>query len=150
MLHEADHVQALHLLQEEKSGKVILIAPDLLLVEFASLIAKRVRRKQISAAEADHSFRLMDEAAPALFETRPLVSAALDLALRHQMSLWDCVYLALAIEMTVRCLPPIAGSFAVGTAGTHHCSCCPSSGQAPSKKILMAPNTNSGASIHGA
>ena len=98
VLHEADHVQALHLLQEEKSGKVILIAPDLLLVEFASLIAKRVRRKQISAAEADHSFRLMEESAPALFETRPLVSAALDLALRHQMSLWDCVYLALAIE----------------------------------------------------
>jgi predicted nucleic acid-binding protein len=97
VLHEADHVQAVHLLQEEKSGEVILIAPDLLLVEFASLIAKRMRRKQISAADAEHSFRLMEESAPALFETRPLVSGALDLALHYQLSLWDCVYLALAI-----------------------------------------------------
>jgi predicted nucleic acid-binding protein len=33
-----------------------------------------------------------------LFATRPLLSRALELALHYQMSLWDCVYLALAIE----------------------------------------------------
>jgi len=35
---------------------------------------------------------------PALFETRPLVGAALQLAVDRQLSLWDSVYLALAIE----------------------------------------------------
>jgi predicted nucleic acid-binding protein len=52
ILHEAGHAQALHLLHEEESGKVSLIAPDLLLTEFASLIMKRAGRKRILVAKA--------------------------------------------------------------------------------------------------
>jgi predicted nucleic acid-binding protein len=99
VLHEAGHIRALDLLQEERAGKVALIAPDLLLAEFASLIAKRTRRKQISLDLAEHSFRLMQQSAPMLFATQPLLEAALKLALDHQLSLWDCVYLALAIAV---------------------------------------------------
>ncbi len=44
VLHEAGHVEALHLLEEEKSGSLFLIAPDLLLTEFASVIARRAGR----------------------------------------------------------------------------------------------------------
>jgi len=40
----------------------------------------------------------MNRSAPRLVDTRPLLSRALDLSLRNQMSLWDCVYLALALE----------------------------------------------------
>jgi predicted nucleic acid-binding protein len=98
VLHEAGHVQALRLLEEEKSGSLVLIAPDLLLTEFASLITKRVRRKHMSAAQAIDAFRRFEEAVPALFETRPLVEAALHLAVNGQLSLWDAVYLALAVE----------------------------------------------------
>jgi predicted nucleic acid-binding protein len=36
--------------------------------------------------------------APRLFDMRPHRSRALDLSLRYQMSLWDCVYVAHAIE----------------------------------------------------
>ena len=85
------------MLEEEKSGRVILIAPDLLLTEFASLIAKRVRRKQMLATEANDAFRLLEEYAAILFETRLLLGAALELALDRHASLWDCVYLALAV-----------------------------------------------------
>jgi predicted nucleic acid-binding protein len=56
VLYEPGHVQALRLLEEELSGSLMLIAPDLLLTEFASLIAKRVRRKHMSAAEAIDAF----------------------------------------------------------------------------------------------
>lgn len=98
VLDETDRVQALRLLQEEKTGDVSLISPDLLLAEFASLLAKRTRRKQISASEAQNAFRLLEESAPVLFEMRPLLGPALELALRNQLSLWDCVYLALALE----------------------------------------------------
>lgn len=98
VLHEAGHAEALHLLQEEKSGRVTLIATDLLLTEFASLIAKRVRRKQILPTEASDAFRLLEEHATILFETRLLLGAALQLALDRHTSLWDCVYLALAIQ----------------------------------------------------
>ena len=95
VLYEAGHVQALRLLEEELSGSLMLIAPDLLRTEFASLIAKRVRRKHMSAAEAIDAFHRFEESVPALFETRPLVEAALNLAVDGQMSLWDSEHLAL-------------------------------------------------------
>jgi predicted nucleic acid-binding protein len=98
VLDEAGHVQALRLLEEEESGSLLLIAPDLLLTEFASLIAKRVRRKRMSAAQAIDAFGRFEESSPALFETRPLVESALHLAVDGQLSLWDSVYLALALE----------------------------------------------------
>jgi predicted nucleic acid-binding protein len=98
MFDETDRVQALRLLLAEKTGEVALISPDLLLAEFASLLAKRTRRKQISALEAQNAFHLLEESAPVLFETRPLLGTALELALRNHLSLWDCVYLALALE----------------------------------------------------
>ena len=95
VLYEPGHVQALRLLEEELSGSLMLIAPDLLLTEFASLIAKRVRRKHMSAAEAIDAFHRFEESVPALFETHPLVEAALNLAVDSQMSLWDSMHLAL-------------------------------------------------------
>ncbi|MGP0074136.1 MAG: type II toxin-antitoxin system VapC family toxin [Bryobacteraceae bacterium] len=98
VLHETDRPQALRLLQQEKTGEVSLISPDLLLTEFASLLAKRTRRKQMSLSEAQDAFRLLEDSAPVLFETLPLLEPALNLALQNHMSLWDCVYLALAID----------------------------------------------------
>jgi predicted nucleic acid-binding protein len=98
VLVEPSEIDAFRLLDQQALGEVSLIAPDLLLVEFASLVSKRTRRKQMSPAEAGEAFRFMEEAELRLFETRPLLGRALDLAMNHQMSLWDCVYLALAAE----------------------------------------------------
>jgi predicted nucleic acid-binding protein len=98
MLPEPDRAPAMRLFEEYQSGTISLIAPDLLLAEFASLLAKRNRRKQISAAQAHDAFLLMVRCAPRLFDMRPRVQYALELSLHHQLSFWDCVYLALAIE----------------------------------------------------
>ena len=98
VLYEADHAQALSLLEEEKDGRLILIAPDLLLIEFASMIAKRVRRKHMLPTEAVGALRGFEQVVPVLFETRPLVEAALHVAVEGQVSLWDSVYLALALQ----------------------------------------------------
>ena len=98
VLPEPDRPLARGLLDRYVAGEISLIAPDLLLVEVASLLAKRHRRKQISADQAREAFKFMSKSAPGLFDTRPLLSRALDLSLRHRMSLWDCVYLALALE----------------------------------------------------
>src|SRR5262249_40493737 len=95
---EADSDIALRWLDRHLSGEVALIAPDLLLTEFASLAAKLHRRKELSAEQADEAFKSISRLAPRLFETQPLLSGALTLSLRHQISLWDCVYLALANE----------------------------------------------------
>ena len=98
VLPEPDRAPALELFERYAAGEVLLIAPDLLLAEFASLVAKRNRRKQISAEQAHEAFSLMTKCAPRLFDTRPRFSRALDLSLQRQLSLWDCVYLALALE----------------------------------------------------
>ena len=98
VLPEPDRAPAIGWFERYASGQVLLIAPDLLLAEFASLLAKHARRKQISAEQAPQAFSLMTKCAPRLLETRPRLSRALDLSLQHQLSLWDCVYLALALE----------------------------------------------------
>jgi predicted nucleic acid-binding protein len=98
VLQEPGRAEALELLDKQESGEILLIAPDLLLTEFASVIAKRTRRTQMSGAEGYHAFGLMEASELRLFETRPLLRHALSLALHNQMSLWDCIYLALAVE----------------------------------------------------
>src|SRR5207302_923839 len=80
------------------AGVISLIAPDLLLAEFGSLLAKRHRCRQLSAEQARQAFHLIAASALMLTETRPLLFRALNLSLRHEMSLWDCVYIALATE----------------------------------------------------
>ena len=98
VLPEPDRAAALGWFERYATGEVLLIAPDLLLAEFASLVAKRNRRKQISAKQAHQAFSLMTKCAPRLYDMRPRLDRALDLFLQYQMSLWDCVYLALALE----------------------------------------------------
>lgn len=98
VLPEPDREAALSLFERYAAGEISLIAPDLLLAEFASLLARHSRRKQISPEQARDAFHLMTMCAPRLCDTRPLFQRALELALRHHMSLWDCVYVALGVE----------------------------------------------------
>jgi predicted nucleic acid-binding protein len=86
------------LFERNAAGAVLLIAPDRLLVEFAGLVAKRRRRKEISGEQAQAAFRLVAKCAPRLFDMRPQLPRALDLSLVCQLSLWDCVYVVLALE----------------------------------------------------
>jgi len=97
-LPEPDRAPAQRLLQRYESGEIALIAPDLILAEFASLLAKRSRRKEMSADQAAQAYRLLTRCAPRLFDTRRLLQSALDLSLRRHLPLWDCVYQALALE----------------------------------------------------
>jgi predicted nucleic acid-binding protein len=97
-LVEPGDAEASRLLDEQEAGQVSLIAPDLLLMEFARLISKRVRRRQLPVDQAHEMFWVIDQPDLKFFETRRLLGAALELALATQMSAWDCVYLALAIE----------------------------------------------------
>jgi hypothetical protein len=59
VLHEPDREFALTWFGRYVSGEILLIAPDLLLAEFASLLEKRHRRKQITPEQAQEAYRLM-------------------------------------------------------------------------------------------
>jgi len=95
---EPGRAAALDLYERYGSGNISLIAPDILLAEFASMLAKRNRRRQISAEQATQAFALMTKCTPRLYDAHPLLFHALDLSLQHQLSLWDSIYLALALE----------------------------------------------------
>jgi predicted nucleic acid-binding protein len=97
-LAEDGRLAATEVLDRWQDGEVLLIAPDLLLLEFASLLSKRHRRKQFTTDEARRAFRLMNYFSPELHDTGALLPLALDLSLSRQLSLWDCCYLALALE----------------------------------------------------
>lgn len=98
VLPEPGRASALEWLDRCWLGDAMLIAPDILMVEFASLIEKRHRRKQMSAAEAHGAYSLMERCSPRLHETRSRLARALVLSLEYHLSLWDCVYLALSEE----------------------------------------------------
>ncbi len=73
-----------------------LIAPDLILVEIASVAAKKVRRNEMEAELGAAALRelpeLLDEVVPA----SGLCGRALDFACLNGFSVYDGVYLALA------------------------------------------------------
>ena len=116
VLPEPNCAPALRLFDRYASGEISLIAPDLLLAEFASLLAKQTRRKLISAGQARKAFQLMTQCVPPLFDMRSRLSGALRLALQHHMSLWDCVYLDLALERNCSLLTADRRLFRAGAA----------------------------------
>jgi predicted nucleic acid-binding protein len=98
ILPEPGRTAALAWFDRYSAGEVWLIAPDLLLAEFASLVVKGHRRKRITAPQALEAFSLMTKCAPRLYDIQPRLPRALDLSLRYQLSLWDSLYLTLALE----------------------------------------------------
>ena len=80
------------------SGRRRLLAPDLVWGEFGNVVWKRVGRGEITGEEAagivGDFLRLPLEVVP----TGPLLPAALELALSTGRTVYDCLYLALAID----------------------------------------------------
>ena len=104
ILSEPDSEAAWNWYTRFESRELSLIAPDLILVEFASLVSKHYRRKLLSATEAERSYALFAEIVPPLVDSRPRLNAALALSLEYGASLWDCVYIVLGIECECPCL----------------------------------------------
>ncbi|MGD1275723.1 MAG: type II toxin-antitoxin system VapC family toxin [Tepidisphaeraceae bacterium] len=75
-----------------------LLAPDLIYCELTNVIWKRWRRNEIDAADAG---QLLDDFLSLPLQVSPsagLVDAALRLAIRTERTVYDCLYLALAIR----------------------------------------------------
>ena len=74
-----------------------LIAPDLLVAECANVLWKKVRRRELSAAEALFAARLLQTSRIELLPTRALLEMGTRLAVELDHPAYDCLYLALAI-----------------------------------------------------
>ncbi|HEV7158263.1 MAG TPA: type II toxin-antitoxin system VapC family toxin [Caulobacteraceae bacterium] len=78
-----------------KSGSR-LVAPDLLLIEVASIAAKRVRRGLSPAGEATNAMVASKSFLDETETSAKFVDRAFELACNHGLSVYDGVYLALA------------------------------------------------------
>lgn len=96
-LQEAHSDESLALLEPG----YLLHAPDYLLVEFDSVVAKQVRRDELDLRSAERMRQAVRLFGLQLHPTPALLDAAFELSCRHSATLHDCTYLALAILLDV-------------------------------------------------
>jgi predicted nucleic acid-binding protein len=82
--------------------KARLIAPDLLVAEYANILWKKVQRAELSSEEALVAARLLQGAEIELIPMLPLLAVTTSLAIALDHPAYDCVYLALAAETDCR------------------------------------------------
>jgi predicted nucleic acid-binding protein len=73
-----------------------LLAPDILLVEVANALWKKVSRREVTTAEATEILDVLRTTRLELQPTGPLLNRALELGVALDHPVYDCVYLALA------------------------------------------------------
>jgi predicted nucleic acid-binding protein len=78
--------------------KAKLIAPDLLVAECVNILWKKVRRSELSKAEALLAARLLQGAEIELLPTRSLFETAMQMSIEIDHPAYDCLYLVLAAE----------------------------------------------------
>ena len=91
VVEEAGTAAALSLRKQAK-----LIAPELLVVECANILWKKVRRNELSKDEALLAARLLQGADLELLPTRSLLEVATLIAIDLDHPAYDCLYVALA------------------------------------------------------
>jgi len=93
------HTKAARRILDERNR---LHAPDFLLLEFDNILCTRIRRGEISDREGGEVravFRLLPVQ---MHPSTPLLDLAFRMAVETQRSLYDCLYLALAVLLDGR------------------------------------------------
>lgn len=93
--------QAEALLNAFGRGELRLMVPDLFWAEVANVMCKSVRRSRISASEAAAAIVAAKELRIQSVSCQELIGKALEIALKHNRSLYDCLYIALASEVSI-------------------------------------------------
>jgi predicted nucleic acid-binding protein len=76
-----------------------VISADILLVETANVLAKKVRAKDMDGAAALVALALVKDAVARLIPIEPLVPRALELSIALSHPVYDCVFLACAEQV---------------------------------------------------
>jgi predicted nucleic acid-binding protein len=94
LLPEADTAVAMRLL----NSNFRLHAPDFVALEVASVVWKRVRRGDNSRPEGETMLSLLSSVPLIRHPSSDLVDAAFDIAMTYGRSVYDSVYVALAVR----------------------------------------------------
>jgi predicted nucleic acid-binding protein len=98
LFKEPDSDRARDLLEGARARRLSLLAPELLPAEIGSMLWKRVFREGLDINDARAEYARFKRTCPALVRIRKLVDSALRLALQHRHSIYDCLYVTLALE----------------------------------------------------
>lgn len=94
LLPESGSAESLRLLQPTRP----VLAPELVYAEVANALRNSVRREIIRRDRADWALALLEGMSITALLLRPLTSAALTIALEHDHPVYDCYYIAAAIQ----------------------------------------------------
>jgi predicted nucleic acid-binding protein len=90
--------EAEELLASSRRDEVRFLVPDLFWVELANALWKAVRRAEMSSDNAASAMSFMRDLGIATLPSLDLVPQALDLAITHSRTVYDSLYVALAIQ----------------------------------------------------
>jgi predicted nucleic acid-binding protein len=90
--------QAGELLESYRTGEEIFLVPDLFWLEVANALWKAVWIQKIDSEMAARSFRLVSDLQIPTISSVDLVPRALRLAVEHRRTVYDSVYVALALS----------------------------------------------------
>jgi predicted nucleic acid-binding protein len=84
------------------SSRHTLLAPDLIWSEFGNIVWKRLRRGELTAEEARELVADLSRMPLEIGGTQDLLAPALELAAATDRTVYDCMYLALAMDRRCR------------------------------------------------
>ena len=99
-----------------------LASPDLMWAEIGNVLWKKSRAGQLTGPEAVRIIRALDEFPVTVFPSRLMLEGALEIALSTGRSVYDSVYLALAVALDcplVTADERLANALAEGPLGRH-------------------------------
>ena len=98
LVPEADSQKAKALLAGWAEARLDLFAPELLAIEIGSMLWKRVVRELLPRERALELYRQFRGLQIPLRPCEPLMDASLRLAVTQRHTVYDCLYVALALE----------------------------------------------------
>jgi predicted nucleic acid-binding protein len=90
--------EALQLLRLYSKAQIGLLVPDLFFPEFTNIFWKAERFGRCSAAAADAAIHEILRGGFPTFPTSPLIQPAMQIARTFGRTVYDCIYVALAVE----------------------------------------------------
>lgn len=90
--------QAEELLASSRRDEIRFLVPDLFWVELANALWKAVRRAELSSSDAMSAISFVRDLDITTIPSADLVPQALDLAINHARTVYDSLYVALALE----------------------------------------------------
>ena len=96
VLPEQDSAKAIQLRDDARNVVHELLAPDIFPAEVFAALLKAERTKRINVGEAKTLYASIAADIPTLHAYMPLMPRAGEIASRHRVALYDCLYIALA------------------------------------------------------